>query len=251
MADLFQLGNLGVADDNSSLSTGDLRRKYNFGSRVSELAIAQDPFFRLVSKLSKKPTDDPQFKFTERRPSFHKRYGYVYGAADSGTPAKHGALTANTTKLIVAGDYLSQGNKGSVYGATAIEIGSTGTKPEFFVVGQLIKVPASGTLGSTYADYGIFWPSGGQSLVDGVNDNWRVRAKNRGVLEARCEWIPTLINPSSGLIEQGRGGGLSSIEGYFYNLTPGGDGQEKNFMALPSRCPGCGEDYKGKKKNPR
>jgi len=25
--------------------TGDLRRKYNFGDRVSELAIAQDPFF--------------------------------------------------------------------------------------------------------------------------------------------------------------------------------------------------------------
>ena len=57
MADLFDLASaqpvgLGVADDNSSLSTGDLRRKYNFGSRVSELAIAQDPFFRLVSRLS-------------------------------------------------------------------------------------------------------------------------------------------------------------------------------------------------------
>ena len=97
--DLFQLGDLGVADDNSTLSTGDLRRKYNFGSRVSELAIAQDPFFRLASKISKKPTDDPQFKYTERRPSFHKRYAYCYGAADSGNPSNGGALTANTTKL--------------------------------------------------------------------------------------------------------------------------------------------------------
>ena len=30
----------------TGLKTGDIRRKYNFGSRVSELAIAQDPFFR-------------------------------------------------------------------------------------------------------------------------------------------------------------------------------------------------------------
>ena len=58
----------------TNLSTGDIRRKYNFGDRVSELAIAQDPFFRFVSKVGKKPTDDPQFKFTEKRSSFHKRY---------------------------------------------------------------------------------------------------------------------------------------------------------------------------------
>ena len=37
MADYFNLSNLGVADsgfDGSSLSTGDIRRKYNFGDRV-------------------------------------------------------------------------------------------------------------------------------------------------------------------------------------------------------------------------
>ena len=73
MADLFQIGDVssltesGSAIAGSALSTGDLRRKYNFGDRVSELAIAQDPFFRFVSKISKKPTDDPQFKFTEKR----------------------------------------------------------------------------------------------------------------------------------------------------------------------------------------
>ena len=81
--DLVQLTNLGTSDvagngpgAGTGLSTGDLRRKYNFGDRVSELAIAQDPFFRFVSKVSKKPTDDPQFKFTEKRGSYHKRYAY-------------------------------------------------------------------------------------------------------------------------------------------------------------------------------
>jgi hypothetical protein len=102
MADLFNLSGLGVDETGggSSLKTGDLRRKYNFGSRVSELAIAQDPFFRLVSKLSKKPCDDPQFKFTERRPSFHKRYGYSFGGSATGVaPAQDGAMTAATTKV--------------------------------------------------------------------------------------------------------------------------------------------------------
>ena len=102
MADLFNLSGLGVADDNSALSTGDLRRKYNFGSKVSELAIAQDPFFRLVSKLSKKPCDDPQFKYTERRPSFHKRYAYTYGGSSNGVaPPRDGGMTAATTKVTI------------------------------------------------------------------------------------------------------------------------------------------------------
>jgi len=49
MADLFSLES-GLtegyaASQGSTLKTGDLRRKYDFGARVSELAIAQDPFF--------------------------------------------------------------------------------------------------------------------------------------------------------------------------------------------------------------
>ena len=159
MSDLFKLGNLGVADDNSSLSTGDLRRKYNFGSRVSELAIAQDPFFRLVSKLSKKPTDDPQFKFTERRPSFHKRYAYSYGGSSDGSaPAQNGAMTGDTTKVTMAGDYKSAGNEGSVYGQTAIDIGSADTKPAFFMPGQLVKIPTGASaIGADQAtDYYVF-----------------------------------------------------------------------------------------------
>ena len=79
MADLFQVGvlsgtgakDLTVADHDgahgpgtpSDYKTGDLRRKYNFGDRVSELSIPQDPFFRFLSKVSKKPTDDPTFKW--------------------------------------------------------------------------------------------------------------------------------------------------------------------------------------------
>jgi len=156
MADLFSLES-GLtegyaASQGSTLDTGDLRRKYDFGARVSELAIAQDPFFRFVSKLSKKPTDDPQFKFTERRPSFHKRYAYVtnHGAtaptSGAGTDATvdAGAVDAGDTYyLCMGGDYESAGNIGNVYGNSTneISVGDSGTQPAFFIPGQLVKVP--------------------------------------------------------------------------------------------------------------
>ena len=56
MADVFSLGtysDVASWSDGTSKDTGDLRRKYNFGDRVSELNIAQDPFFRFVSKVPK------------------------------------------------------------------------------------------------------------------------------------------------------------------------------------------------------
>ena len=156
--DLVNLGHLGVADydasatlgqDGSSLSTGDLRRKYNFGDRVSELAIAQDPFFRFVSKVSKKPTDDPSFKFTEKRGSYHKRYCYLKSmGSDFAT-----ALTGDANAQNAAGetfygkfgtDYSNQGNLQNIFGQSPVyEEGDANTAPQFLMEGQLIKVPVA------------------------------------------------------------------------------------------------------------
>ena len=164
MADVFSLGTYSDAasysSDGTSKDTGDLRRRYNFGDRVSELAIAQDPFFRFVSKVAKKPTDDPEFKFTERRPSYHKRYAYVIGAvnasgsdyfgdseiiatndAGAGTSVAQG----DTVKLYMAGDYKSAGNLQNVYGNTDNDwsVGASGTRPAFFLQDQVVKIPMS------------------------------------------------------------------------------------------------------------
>ena len=144
----------GISPASSSLSTGDLRRKYGFGDRVSELAISQDPFFRLVSKVAKKPTDDPEFKFTERRPSFHKRYAYVVGfyngSADTfasselltSSGAALGTSAGDVVKLHMATDYNSAGNQGSIFGQSGndILVGDDGTQPAFFLPGQMVKV---------------------------------------------------------------------------------------------------------------
>lgn len=162
MADILYEGgnNIGTFSDNaapgapsgytggSPVDTGDLRRKYNFGDRISELAISQDPFFRFVASVAKKPTDDPEFKFTERRDSWSKRYAYAL----TGGAAYDTALT-NDIALSVAGssiklrfgtDYASEGNKSNVYGKTlSYKPGATGTKPVFFLEDQLIKVPVA------------------------------------------------------------------------------------------------------------
>ena len=142
----------------TDLITGDLRRKYNFGDRISELAIAQDPFFRFLSKVAKKPVDDPQFKWAEKRPSFHKRFAYVMGYvqndgadefADSTIEAYNDGGTGSsveagdTLKLYMAGDYLTSGNIANIYGNTSnkTDVGASGTTPNFFLEGQLIKIP--------------------------------------------------------------------------------------------------------------
>ena len=140
---------------------GDLRRRYAFGSRVSELAIDQTPFFRFLSMAAKKPTDDPEFKSLEQRNSWHKRYAYIVAMdadadADTtlATDANYASAHATTSILTVANhalnglfavkmesDHLSQGNVQSVLGQTGTVIGASGTKPEWILPGQLVRIP--------------------------------------------------------------------------------------------------------------
>ena len=133
----------------TSLSTGALRRKYNFGDMVSELSLAQDPFFRFLSKVSKKPTDDPSFKFTEKRSSYTKRYAYMsdFSTSAIAVPATAPATTGtpaegNVYTMSFFCDYNNNGNQGNIYGKVIdYQEGTEGTQPKFFIPGQIIKVP--------------------------------------------------------------------------------------------------------------
>ena len=138
-------------------NTGALRRKYNFGDYVSELALAQDPFFRFVSMVGKKPTDDPEFKFTEKRSSYTKRYAYMLkfdanGAAVPNTQSDtdHTAVANSsvyTFKFFT--DYNHEGNLQNIYGKTLkYAAGSTGTQPKFFMPGQILKTAIGDTSGT-------------------------------------------------------------------------------------------------------
>jgi hypothetical protein len=176
MADLFTLDAVAdVAGGSSgsrlgtSLDTGVLRRRYDFGSRVSELAIAQDPFFRFVSKLAKKATDDPEFKFTERRPSFHKRYAYATAFSNDNTTYVENQSSnqttqydkyetaANTVYIKLATDYTKSGNRQNVFGQSGQEIviGADGTQPQFYIPGQMLKINFSDSAAGAVKSYAI------------------------------------------------------------------------------------------------
>ena len=185
MADVFNLGvpsgaisdiDLGSSGSRkgTDLDTGVLRRRYNFGDRVSELMISQDPFFRFVSKSAKQSTDDPSFKFTEKRGSWHKRYAYVVGFVSNGADefddaelARSDAAAAVTTtdqnvEIYMATDYKSAGNLQNVFGQSGnkVDVGGTGTEPSFFIEGQLVKIPVSATAGGAVAGYHVMKVTG-------------------------------------------------------------------------------------------
>jgi hypothetical protein len=118
----------------TGVSINDTRRIFNFGERVAELAPAQSPFFVYHSKVAKKSTDDPVFKFKERRHQWQRRNFEV--AEDlvltaTGTPALSDFAPVDTKELKLTVHY-------DKYGKTVTE----DTDPEFLIAGQTITVEA-------------------------------------------------------------------------------------------------------------
>ena len=151
-----------------SPNTGEMRRKYNFSEKFTELAIDQTPFFRLVSKIGNKPTDDPEFKFTEKRQSWMKRYAYCVAASGVAAPAADttvmndgvaaidGEFDIADSYLYMATDYLSEGNIQNIIGQAGKAIGSAGTRPEFYLPNQVVKVNYALSSGGAFSDYALY-----------------------------------------------------------------------------------------------
>jgi hypothetical protein len=78
---------------------GNTRRMYNFGERIAELAPQQSPFFTYLSKVAKKPTDDPVFKFLEQRHQWQRRNFTVHTIVTSATYTADGTADSNIFKL--------------------------------------------------------------------------------------------------------------------------------------------------------
>ena len=115
----------------SSVDINDTRRKFNFGERVAELAPVQSPFFVYLSKVAKKATNDPVFKFLEQRHQWQRRnfnLGEAVGSA---------AYTAGTTYVNDGGDdlvnlYVNYDKYGKIQSAEY--------KPEFLVSGLTVAI---------------------------------------------------------------------------------------------------------------
>ena len=82
MANVYS--NAGGPNTGNGVSLNDTRRKFNFGERVAELAPQQSPFFVYLSKVAKKATNDPVFKFLEQRHQWQRR-NFTVETAMTGT----------------------------------------------------------------------------------------------------------------------------------------------------------------------
>jgi len=106
------------------VNINDSRRQFNFGERVAELAPQQSPFFVYLSKVAKKVTDDPVFKFLEQRHQWQRRNFENVDAVTSADP--DGGITA----LAVDCGYDAYGNI------------AAGSQPQFILPGQIIAMEA-------------------------------------------------------------------------------------------------------------
>lgn len=168
------LADLGQVDTGpgSGLNTGDLRRTYALpigSGAVAELSPDTTSFFRMATKFSTLPTDDPQYKYTEARSSLNKRYAYVTGWqvwASGGVPTTGYTVNSSdvsslipqtlnsTMALELKADYKRAGNIQNIFGqsTTKIDVGSTGTRPAFIIPNQLLKINTKATATGTDVD---------------------------------------------------------------------------------------------------
>ena len=89
------------------ISIDNNRRVFNFGERISELAPQQSPFFVYLSKVAKKSTDDPVFKFLEQRHQWQRRNFTVKTAISN---HNKGAGVVFTSDLVLECGYNSNGS---------------------------------------------------------------------------------------------------------------------------------------------
>lgn len=126
-----------VGTDNGTpqgVSINNLRREFNFGNRIAELAPMESPFYTYLSKVAKKPTDDPVFKFMEQRHQWQRRVGIVVGAVNSG----------GTWTISVVSPYDNTGRELYTKGSAVLTTGANvNLLPKYFLAGQQIAMRAT------------------------------------------------------------------------------------------------------------
>jgi hypothetical protein len=121
-----------AGNDVNGVDINDTRRKFNFGERVAELAPMQSPFFVYLSKVAKKATNDPVFKFLEQRHQWQRRNFNLGDASNSdnytaGTTILDGDATTNTIRT-----YVNYDKYGKIQTAEYV--------PEFFTEGLIVAI---------------------------------------------------------------------------------------------------------------
>jgi len=121
---------------NAGVSLDDTRRQFNFGDRVAELAPQQSPFFVYLSKVAKKPTNDPVFKFLEQRHQWQRRNFKVSTAVTWTFEAGPTIANADSDNLVLSCDY---DKYGKISGSSS---DATNNSCHFIVPGAVIAMKA-------------------------------------------------------------------------------------------------------------
>ena len=181
-----------------SSSVDHSRRMFNFGDRVAELAPKQSPFFTYLSKVAKKPTDDPVFKFLEQRYQWQRRNFKVKTAMVT-TAYSSGW---NITNLEVDCLYDSYGRESS-----------TGKQPGFLLKDQIVAIKgeydADGSDGSDVPAIAYYKISAAPDLAD---DTTHARITATFI---KVAYVPTSSN----------NGTFTPANASVFRLDAGGEGQ--------------------------
>lgn len=194
-ASSFDTPNVNQRVGRTSPDIGDLQRRYDFGNTFTKLSFQRDPFTHLlVAGGKKKFVSDFKFEYAiKRATNTYKRYGYVLGVKTTDSAAvadasytsdedawNDGALQylladANAqlgyvddalsvadsmVNLLIAGDYKTAGNlvnKIDAYeaGSGDYACGAPGTRPNWFLPNQVIRIPTSETVGGAMNGYAL------------------------------------------------------------------------------------------------
>jgi hypothetical protein len=134
------------------ISINNNRRIFNFGERISELAPQQSPFFVYLSKVAKKSTDDPVFKFLEQRHQWQRR-NFTVKTAISNAGAAAGITLGSS--LVVECGYNTKGIIAANQPCPFILGGQTlAVETNEGVV--ILKIKDDTVIGSSSADGNIF-----------------------------------------------------------------------------------------------
>jgi len=145
-------------------SINDIRRVFNFGERVAELNPAASPFFAYLSKVAKKPTDDPVFKFLEKRHQWQRRNFFVDGNGSDVTLIDSSTAYAADSDLDLSAqnfdvDYDRSGRKTGV-----------AAKVEFATPLQTFVVKGVFNDGGTDKDVLLYYRINASGVTQGTND---------------------------------------------------------------------------------
>lgn len=128
--------------DSAQGGTPDVRRIYNFGDRVADLAPEESPFFVYLSKVSKVPTDDSVFRYLEDRSKIDwtSRNFQLDGQVNGGSVVAAGtSYTMTVDDGTTSIDWLI---KGMVFAVETAD-GSAGTSADASAAQVIVRVESS------------------------------------------------------------------------------------------------------------